>query len=89
MAHCPYSELADLEPALREIRTWPDVREPSPGVFYVKRLPFLHFHIKDGVRWADARKGAKWGPKIPAPRAAWKTFLAAARRYYRATVEAV
>lgn len=87
MAHCPYSELADLEAALAEIRTWDRIRERSPGVFYYKSTPFLHFHIQDGVRWADARRGKDWGPRIPVTTSA--KFLRAAKRYYAATVKAL
>lgn len=87
MAHCPYSDLADLEPALAEIRTWKDIREKSPGVFYLKRTPFLHFHIKDGVRWADARCGKDWGPKIVLRTP--PDFLRKAKRCYAATVKAL
>ena len=67
MAHCPYDQLRDLEPVFRVIRGWPGIREPKPGIFYFKRVPFLHFHIKDGVRWADAKVGKTWGPKIDVP----------------------
>jgi hypothetical protein len=43
------------------------VRERSPGVFYVKGLPFLHFHLKEGRRWADVRAGRTWGPPVEIP----------------------
>ena len=90
MAHCPFERLADLEPILDEIRGWPGIREPRPGVFYVKRTPFLHFHVNaGGRRWADARLGATWGPEIdvsePASRATGQRFLREVRRRYRAT----
>lgn len=59
MAHCPFEKLADLANILEKIRAWPDIREPKPGIFYYKRLPFLHFHEKDGRRWGSgsARTG--------------------------------
>jgi hypothetical protein len=90
MAHCPFDRLADLTAVLDEIRGWPQIREPSPGVFYVKRTPFLHFHVNaDGRRWADARLGASWGPEIDVPEPANATtarrFLSEVRRRYRAT----
>jgi hypothetical protein len=90
MAHCPFERLADLREVLDEIRGWPAIREASPGVFYVKRMPFLHFHVdKEGRRWADARLGADWGPEIdvpePAPAAAQRRFLSEVRRRYTAT----
>jgi hypothetical protein len=68
MGHCPYSELSDLEEVLDEVRTWERVRERSPGVFYVKSTPFLHFHNnKAGERWADVRCGRAWGPRVDVP----------------------
>jgi hypothetical protein len=90
MAHCPFDRLTDLTGILDEIRGWPGVREPSPGVFYVKRTPFLHFHVNaNGRRWADARLGTTWGPEIdvpePANGATACRFLRELRRRYRAT----
>lgn len=67
MAHCPYQELVDLEAVLDRIRKWNGIREPKAGIFYLKQIPFLHFHIKDGKRWADARLGKNWGPSIDIP----------------------
>lgn len=90
MAHCPYHQLHDLEAVLDRIRQWPEIREPSPGVFYVKRTPFLHFHLSDGMRWADARDGVQWGPPLEIPLAAAssarKHFLEEAESRYRTTV---
>jgi len=43
MAHCPPEMLADLVAVLAEVRGWAGVREDKPGVFYVRRQPFLHF----------------------------------------------
>jgi hypothetical protein len=90
VAHCPFDRLADLAGILDEIRAWPAIREPSPGVFYWKRTPFLHFHVnRDGRRWADARSGTVWGPEIdipePASAAAQRRFLREVRRRYDAT----
>src|SRR5262245_44876316 len=87
MAHCPFARLADLRATLDEIRSWPSIREASPGVFYVKRIPFLHFHVnREGRRWADARLGADWGPEIEIPENASATaqrrFLREVRRRY-------
>lgn len=94
MAHCPIEMLADLAEVLAEVRTWEHVLEKSPGVFYVKRLPFLHFHVnKEGARWADCRKGKTWGPPLPidppSTAAARKAFLRALVEYHAATLDAV
>lgn len=87
MAHCPFDNLDDLVDCLEEVRSWPDVREPAPGVFYLKRVPFLHFHLaRDGRRWADIRDGADWGAEVDLPigasRAVKQRFLREARRRY-------
>ncbi len=93
MGHASPEELADLAPLLERVRTWEHVRETAPNVFYVKRVPFLHFHTKDRKRWADARCGASWGPQLVIPfeasakeRAA---FAKAVERYHRETIAAV
>jgi hypothetical protein len=67
MAHCPYAKLADLKDSLREIRLLDRVSEKKPGIFYIGSKGFLHFHIKDGKRWADVRDGADWGEPIDVP----------------------
>ena len=76
------------------MRTWELVRETTKNIFYVKRLPFLHFHTsKEGGRWADARCGAKWGPRLAIPRdssARERTaFAKEIERRHRETVAAV
>ena len=87
MAHCPFEELADLRDCLDELRSWPLVAEPKPGIFYIKRIPFLHFHLdKAGRRWADIRDGADWGAEVDLPTdaspATKKRFMREARRRY-------
>jgi hypothetical protein len=94
MAHCPITSLRDLAGCLDQVRGWPDVREPRPGVFYVKRTAFLHFHVgADGARWADVRDGATWreGIAIGArPGAAERRrFLRIIHRCYRTTVRSL
>ena len=90
MAHCPFASLGDLRECLDEIRSWPEIREPNPGVFYVKRIPFLHFHVdKHGRRWADIRDGNDWGSEVDVPfdasPSARRRFLREARRRHAAT----
>ena len=55
MAHTKPEDLRDLEQELEALRALQNVREKSKGVFYYKSLPFLHFHDKDGARWADLK----------------------------------
>jgi hypothetical protein len=84
MGHARHEDLLDLEDVLREIRKLPGISERSHGVFYLKRLPFLHFHTKDGNRWADVKVGTSWGPEIPLP---FQCGSRAKRRFLKAVTE--
>jgi hypothetical protein len=89
VAHCPFEKLADIRGVLDEIRGWPGIREPKPGIFYFKRTPFLHFHIgKEQRRWADVRNGKDWGPEveisIDASHVVQSRFLREVKRRYAA-----
>jgi len=73
MPHCPPDQLDDLAGVLAELRTWPRVIEKKPGVFYVRREPFLHFHlIPGGHRRADVKSPSGWA-EIDLPRPASAT----------------
>ena len=89
MAHCPYRQVVDIQALLAEIRKWPEIREVKPGVFYLGRTPFLHFHLKDGDRWADVRCGRDWAPPITIPSSPTanerRRFLSAVVRCYKAS----
>lgn len=66
MAHCKPEQLGDIDDVLENIRCLNGITEKKKGVFYCKSRPFLHFHTKDGKRWADIRNGKNWIPiKIP------------------------
>jgi len=92
LAHCPYELVADLEPVFDEMRTWPGIKEKSPGVFYVKSIPFLHFHVKDGERWADVKADKTWGEPVDIPMRSTKVardrFAKEVRRRYELVVQA-
>ena len=61
MAYCPPELLADLADLLAEVRTWAGVVEKKPNVFYVRRQPFLHFHlVQGGQRRADVKGRTSW-----------------------------
>jgi hypothetical protein len=65
---CPAALLEDLDDVLAELRGWPGVAEKSPGLFYVRRQAFLHFHaLEGGARRADVRGAADW-IEVPLPR---------------------
>lgn len=86
MAHCPFEKLEDLVAAFTEIRAWPEIREPKPGIFYFKSKPFLHFHIKDAFRWADVRSDGDWeriDAPIPLPRSKVSALLKRIKEHYR------
>ncbi len=88
MAHCPYERLADLEDVLAAIRTWGEINEPKPGIFYFRRVPFLHFHVDGDRRWADVRDGADWAASVEIPFAAGvnakRAFLKTVARCHQA-----
>ncbi len=61
MAYCPPELLDDLADLLAEVRAWAGVIEKKPGIFYVRRQPFLHFHLVDGGRRrADIKGRSNW-----------------------------
>jgi hypothetical protein len=61
VAHCPPELLDDVADLLAEVRTWAGVIERKPGVFYLRRQPFLHFHLlQGGRRRADIKGRAGW-----------------------------
>ena len=57
MAYCPPEMLDDLVGVLAEVHRWAGVVEKTPGVFYVGREPFLHFHLLHGSRRRADIKG--------------------------------
>ncbi len=60
MGHTKASDLADLKAEFTEIRQLEGIKEKKPGIFYFKAISFLHFHDKDGVRWADVKTTHGW-----------------------------
>src|SRR5512144_668534 len=61
MPHCPPELVDDREDVLDEVRTWPGVVEKAPAVFYLRREPFLHFHLlASGQRRGDVKSGSDW-----------------------------
>jgi hypothetical protein len=55
MAHTKPEMITDLARELEAIRGLDRITEKSPGIFYYKSTGFLHFHDKDGRRWADVK----------------------------------
>lgn len=84
MGHASHDELLDLEEVFCELRKLPGLSERSHGVFYFKRIPFLHFHTKDANRWADVKAGATWGPEVAIP---FRSGPRARRRFLKIVTE--
>ena len=55
MGHTKPEMITDLARELEAIRGLDRITERSPGSFYYKSAGFLHFHDKDGRRWADVK----------------------------------
>jgi hypothetical protein len=87
VAHCPSALLDDIADVLAGVRTWPGVVEKSPGVFYARRQPFLHFHLAEGGRRrADVKGRAGWTSlELPSPISPTRrrAFLRLLRTRYR------
>jgi hypothetical protein len=83
-------DLSDLADVLDAVRLWPHVSERSPGVFWIRRTPFLHFHVKGDDRRAHAKRGTTWAAEMPVPfgigRRAKAAFLGELRDRYAACV---
>ncbi len=75
MGRCKYERLSEMESALDEVRKFKGLKEPKPGIFYLKGQGFLHFHEKDNKIWADVRDGKDWGIPIDVPATVTKAFL--------------
>lgn len=83
VAHTKPADLLDLSDLLADLRKIPGIVEKKPGIFYRKGGGFLHFHDKDGIRWADVKEGGEWKRVelgFQATAAEKKRLLAAARR---------
>ena len=55
MARASAETLQVLLPLLVELRKIPNLIETKPGIFYIKRLPMLHFHETDDGIVADLK----------------------------------
>lgn len=60
MGHTSVENLKDLQDDLEKVRNLPGIKEMNPGIFYYKTIPFLHFHDKEGKRWADIKTSKGW-----------------------------
>jgi hypothetical protein len=87
LAHCPPELLDDLGDVLAEVRGWAGVKEEKPGVFYLRREPFLHFHLlKGGHRRGDIKGSRGWVSldlRRPISNARRRALRRALRTHYR------
>jgi len=60
MGRIAADKILDLKEVLDEIRGLENLKEKSPAVFYYKSIPFFHFHLRDGKRWADVKSPDGW-----------------------------
>ena len=73
MPYCAPAMLDDLADVLAEVRAWPGITEKKRGIFYVRREPFLHFHLVDGGRRRADIKGRAGWTQVDLPRPASAT----------------
>lgn len=52
--------MKDLDALLGLARAQPQLKEKSPGCFYHKNRGVLHFHTKQGRRFAHVSDGITW-----------------------------
>lgn len=55
MKHATSATLDALSPLLQRVRAFDGLVEKSPGIFYSKSKPFLHFHYDPAGTFADLR----------------------------------
>ena len=87
MARCPPELLADVADVLTVVRQWVGLIEKKPGVLYIRREPFLHFHLLKGARRrADIKGSDGWRSMElpqPLPSATRRQFLHELKGRYR------
>jgi hypothetical protein len=82
------ADLNDLRDALATIRALPGLTERAPGVFWLHRIPFMHFHTARPPRRVHAKNGRGWGAEIILPIGADRSVRAAFVKEIRARYEA-
>ncbi len=88
MPRARVADLSDLSDALARIRALPGLTERARGVFWLRRVPFMHFHTMKPPRRVHAKNGKTWGAEIILPVGAGRAARAAFVREIRARYEA-
>ncbi|MBI4057095.1 MAG: hypothetical protein HY399_06055 [Elusimicrobia bacterium] len=60
MKHASPKTLKQLQPLLKRIRAFSELKERKKGVFYFKSKAFLHFHEDPAGIFGDIHAGAAW-----------------------------
>ena len=79
------ARLDDLKEVLRQVRSWEGVEDRGGGTFYLRRKPYLHFHIGRDGRRADVRRVEGWVEfdlPEPLPAGARRQFVELLREEY-------
>ena len=74
MKHASEKALSTVEDQLTQIRAL-NLKEHSPGVFYLKSRPFLHFHEDPSGIYAHDRVDAEWERFAVADPSEWRKLL--------------
>jgi hypothetical protein len=80
MKHASAAALHGLFDLLNQIRVKKGIREKSPGVFYRKSRPFLHFHEDPAGLFADLSMGASFDRYPVNTKKEWRVLLMAIDR---------
>ncbi|HEX6392164.1 MAG TPA: hypothetical protein VFZ97_01900 [Acidimicrobiales bacterium] len=60
MSRIDLARLDDIADVLQQVRSWDGVEDRGGGTFYLKRKPYLHFHVGQDSRRADIRRFDGW-----------------------------
>ncbi len=74
MKHAGEKALATIAAQLAQVRAL-NLKERSPGVFYFKSKPFLHFHEDPSGIYADVRVEIEWQRFAVSDPAEWHKLL--------------
>ena len=80
MAHAGPATLDRLEPLLEGVRKLGVAEEAKRGIFYRRRVAFLHFHEAAGRIFADLKEGRKFRRYSANTKRDWARLLAAVKR---------
>jgi hypothetical protein len=80
MKHAGTDALRALEPVLREVRRLGGLTEKKPGIFYLKRDAFLHFHEDAAGLFADLKISGDYVRFRVSTGAERKAFLAVSKK---------